>query len=167
MSSASPIILGIDPGYHRCGYALLQQGPRGQLQVLECGVLGTEPGREHAQRLHELGQDMAGLLTQWQPQLAVVEKLFAGRNTTTVIPVAEARGVLLAQLAAHGTAIHELTPQQVKKAATGNGAADKHQVRAATAMLLGLPGPVSPDDAADALALALAGYHHTPAAKRQ
>ena len=147
-------ILGIDPGYAIVGYGVLE-AKNGAYRPLEYGAVTTPAGADFGERLREIYDGMCQLLDTLQPQAASVEKLYFTNNKTTGIGVAEARGVLLLALAQRGVPLYEYTPPQVKQAVTGYGKALKPQVQEMTRRLLALPSIPKPDDAADALALAI------------
>ena len=129
----------------------------GRQTMLDCGIIRTDPGRSEGERMVEISRDLRQLVRTWRPQLAVVEKFFFYRSSTT-IAVVQARGVLLMTLARFGIEIAEFPPMQIKQALTGNGHADKDDVLAAVMRELDLDHPPRPDDAADALAAALTGW---------
>lgn len=151
-------ILGIDPGLARVGYGLIEIDPASQTQrLLDCGIIRTDSSQSEGMRLVEIARDLRLLVRAWRPNLAVVEKFFFYRSSTT-IAVVQARGVLLMTLARLGLEIAEFPPMQIKQALTGNGHADKDDVLAAVMRELDLAQPPRPDDAADALAAALTGW---------
>ena len=137
-------ILGIDPGYAIVGYGVIE-AKNGAYRPLEYGAVTTPAGADFGERLREIYDGMCQLLDTLQPQAASVEKLYFTNNKTTGIGVAEARGVLLLALAQRGVPLYEYTPPQ----------ALKPQVQEMTRRLLALPSIPKPDDAADALALAI------------
>ncbi|MBE3563392.1 MAG: crossover junction endodeoxyribonuclease RuvC [Hydrogenibacillus schlegelii] len=148
-------IIGIDPGVGRVGYGVVEaDGDR--WRAIAYGVIATEPGRRPADRLLAIAEALEALLRQTDPQAAAVERLFFKANVTTAMAVSEARGVILLVLGRRGLNVAEYTPAEVKQAIAGNGRAGKGQMQAMVRLLLGLPAPPAPDDAADALALALA-----------
>ncbi|RKJ40255.1 crossover junction endodeoxyribonuclease RuvC [Acutalibacter sp. 1XD8-33] len=147
-------ILGVDPGYAIVGYGVVE-ARNGAYAPIEYGAVTTRPGEDFGLRLKEIYDGMAELLDTWKPQAASVEKLYFLNNKTTGIGVAEARGVILLALSQAAVPLYEYTPMQVKQAVTGYGKAQKHQVQEMTRKLLRLPGIPKPDDAADALALAI------------
>ena len=147
-------ILGIDPGVATIGFGLVE-ADRGRQQLLRYGVITTPPGIPLSSRLWQISQDMSSLLTQLRPDEAAVEELFFSKNITTGIAVAHGRGVLLLELEKAGIPVYEYTPMQVKQAVVGYGKAEKRQVMLMTARLLKMKEIPRPDDAADALALAL------------
>ena len=147
-------ILGIDPGYAIVGYGVID-AKNGAYRPLEYGAVTTAPNPDFGLRLKEIYEGMVQLLQEHRPQAAAVEKLFFINNKTTGIGVAEARGVILLALSQAGVPLYEYNPMQVKQAVTGYGKAQKHQVQEMTRRLLKLPGIPKPDDAADALAMAI------------
>ena len=148
-------VLGIDPGLTRCGFGLVEgslEGDRPAVAV-RAGLIETDPADPVEGRLAQLGRDLARLYREATPQVVVVERVFYQRNARTAIPVAQASGVAIAL--AGGARVRQFTAQEVKLAVTGYGAADKAQVQAMVARLLGLTEVPRPPDVADALALAL------------
>ncbi len=146
-------VFGIDPGSARLGYGVLDEVRGGRVRVVTFGVITTEPG-DVGWRLQRLFDGLEALLAETCPDVAAVEQLFFGQNTTTALGVSQARGVALLALARAGVAVREVTPSQVKQAVAGWGRADKRQVQAMVARLLSLSAVPEPDDAADALAVA-------------
>jgi crossover junction endodeoxyribonuclease RuvC len=157
---ATMVILGIDPGTATIGYGVIETA-RYQAKYRECGTIQTSSGTDLSTRLSEIGADIAALLQEVQPDLCVVEELFFFRNVTNAMSVAHARGVILYQIAQAKIKLLELTPLQMKKAVTGLGKASKNQVGKMIKTMLHLDAVPTPDDAADALGLALAGYMAT------
>lgn len=147
-------ILGIDPGYAIVGYGVIEAGG-GRYRPVEYGAITTPAGQDFGQRLVEIYQGMGEILTRLKPEAAAVEKLYFTNNKTTGIGVAEARGVILLALAQHGVPLYEYTPMQVKQAVAGYGGAEKRQVMLMTQRLLKMGEIPRPDDAADALAIAI------------
>ena len=147
-------ILGIDPGVATIGFGLVE-ADRGRQRLLQFGVITTPPGIPLSSRLWQISQDMSSLLSQLKPDEAAVEELFFSKNITTGIAVAHGRGVLLLELEKAGIPVYEYTPMQVKQAVAGYGKAEKRQVMLMTQRLLKMKEIPRPDDAADALALAL------------
>ena len=147
-------ILGIDPGVATIGFGLVE-ADRGRQRLLQFGVITTPPGIPLSSRLWQISEDMSSLLTQFKPDEAAVEELFFSKNITTGIAVAHGRGVLLLELEKAGIPVYEYTPMQVKQAVVGYGKAEKRQVMLMTQRLLKMKEIPRPDDAADALALAL------------
>lgn len=151
-------ILGIDPGYGIIGYGLVKYDGR-QFTPVQFGAIRTEIGAPMPQRLCELYNDLNTLLETFHPEEAAVEELFFNQNITTGIQVAQARGVILLALAQRGLRPASYTPSQVKMSVVGYGKAEKRQVMEMTRTLLGLKKVPHPDDAADALALAICHGH--------
>lgn len=147
-------ILGIDPGYATIGFGLIESA-HGQSQMLNYGAISTPPGIPFPRRLEILYDDMTQLLKETQPQAVSVEQLFFGHNITTGIDVAHGRGIILLAIQKAGIPLFEYTPMQVKQSVVGYGKATKLQVMDMTKRLLHLQNTPRPDDAADALALAL------------
>jgi crossover junction endodeoxyribonuclease RuvC len=152
------LILGIDPGYGRMGYAVVAAAGN-ELQLLVCDATITPTGQAYPLRLQLLFEELSIIIARYHPQEAAVEKLFFGKNVTTAIGVAQARGVALLTLVQSGLAIAEYTPSEVKLAVTGYGAARKEQVGYMVQHILGLPSIPRPDDAADAAAIAICHAH--------
>lgn len=154
-------ILGLDPGTATTGYGIVD-AIDGRLHVVAYGVITTAAGEPPPQRLQMIFEAINDLLSIHRPDTAGVEEVFFGRNITTAISVGQARGVLLLALANAGLSIGEYSPPRVKEAVTGYGKADKHQVQLMVRNLLDLQETPRPDDAADALAVAIAHYqyHH-------
>ena len=148
------VILGIDPGFAIIGYGAVETS-RGTHRMLTYGAITTEAHTEMSSRLSVIYHDMLTLLDMVRPDAVSIEELFFNTNTTTGIQVAQARGVILLACAERGLQIHEYTPLQVKQAVVGYGRAEKHQVQEMTRTMLRLNSIPRPDDAADALALAL------------
>ena len=147
-------ILGIDPGYGIIGFGLVE-GNRSQFQLLRCGAITTPAGMDFSARLEIIYEDMKQLLEVAKPDVVAIEELFFGQNVTTGIGVAQARGVILLAIRQAGVEIAAYKPAQVKQSVVGYGNATKHQVMDMTKRLLGLKELPKPDDAADAIALAL------------
>ncbi|WP_287128630.1 crossover junction endodeoxyribonuclease RuvC [Candidatus Cyanaurora vandensis] len=151
-------ILGIDPGLATIGYGVLDVEERGgRVQLQDYGVITTPPTTAMDQRLALIHQDITALLQQWEPGLVVLEKFFFYRMANTIL-IAQARGVILLCLGQHGATYIEFSPPQVKQFLTGYGRATKQQVQEAVQRELTLSTLPRPDDAADALALALTGH---------
>ncbi len=147
-------ILGIDPGFAIVGFSLLE-GTRGNARLVRCGVITTPAGVPLPRRLLQISQDMDELVSTWRPDAMAVEELFFTNNVTTGIGVAQARGVILAAAAQYDVPVYEYSPSQVKMAVAGYGRAEKKQVMDMTRRLLQLKDVPKPDDAADAVAVAL------------
>ena len=149
-------ILGIDPGLARVGYGVIDT-TGGVQTMLDCGIIRTDAGRSEGERMVEIAGDLRQLIRQWRPELAAVEKFFFYRSSNT-ISVVQARGVVIMTLARFGIPIVEFPPMQVKLAVAGFGHAQKDEVLEAVMRELSLTEPPRPDDAADALAVALTGW---------
>lgn len=147
-------ILGIDPGYATTGFGVVQ-AERGNYALQRYGVITTPAGAPFPQRLCTIYADMGELLDTFQPDAMAVEELFFGNNVTTGIGVAHSRGVILLAAAQRNVPIFEYKPSQVKQAVVGYGGAEKRQVMDMTRRLLHLDAVPRPDDAADAIAIAL------------
>ncbi len=147
-------ILGIDPGYATTGFGLIEAGRGGQT-MLSYGAITTPAGAPFAHRLKLLYDDMTALLQKAKPEAVAIEELFFSKNITTGIGVSHGRGVILLACEEFGVPICEYTPMQVKQAVVGYGGATKSQVMDMTKRLLRLDKTPRPDDAADALAVAL------------
>lgn len=150
------ILLGIDPGIADMGYGVIEVAPGQPDRCLVYGSLKTVKEAGSAKRLVLLEQGIMQLLDKWQPEAVAIEKLFFSKNVRTAMQVAEARGVIRATLEKAGLRVAEFSPQEVKLAVCGQGNADKVQVQGMVTRLLKLVSPPKPDDAADALALAMA-----------
>jgi crossover junction endodeoxyribonuclease RuvC len=149
-------VLGIDPGYDRCGFAVLGCTPQGRdAQLLGSGTLCTSRAQSLPQRLHSLGRQLTEVLAQWQPDEMAVEQLYYNRNVKTVIEVSQARGVILERAAAAGVSVVEYTPTSIKSQLTGNGQAKKDQVAFMVGRLTGVNQGAKLDDEMDAIAVAL------------
>lgn len=147
-------ILGIDPGVATIGFGLIE-ADRSHQTLLRYGVITTPPGIPLSRRLLQIAEDMEELLRQFKPHEMAVEELFFTKNITTGIAVAHGRGVILLAAEQAGVPVYEYTPMQVKQAVAGYGGADKRQVMLMTQRLLKMKEIPRPDDAADALALAI------------
>ncbi len=151
-------VLGIDPGTATTGYGLVEEDEQG-LRALAYGAIVTPKVQPLPQRLQTIYRSLRHLVEEWQPDVAAVEELFFSSNTRTAMSVGQARGVALLALADAGLHVAEYSPLAVKQALTGYGRADKHQMQEMTRLLLGLEEPPQPDDAADALAVAVCHLH--------
>lgn len=149
------IVLGVDPGLARCGYGLVRvQGQR--FELVEYGCIETPSKLAVGKRLAMIHAELGRLLKQHKPDRAGLEKLFFSKNVSTAMQVGEARGVVLLVLESAGLVPVELTPNEVKMAVCGQGNADKKQMQMMVKMLLKLAEVPQPDDAADAVGIALA-----------
>ena len=147
-------ILGVDPGIATVGFAVLDAEKRSQ-RLLTCGVITTPAKTQLSSRLDQIYRDLNELIAQFHPEVMAVEELFFNTNITTGIAVAHGRGIILLSGYQAGLQIYEYTPLQVKQAVVGYGRAEKMQVMLMTQRLLNLPKLPRPDDAADALAIAI------------
>ena len=148
------LIIGIDPGFAIVGFGLVE-ADRGRQRLVRCGAITTPAGQPLPARLRQIFDDMEQLLEQFRPQAMAVEELFFNNNITTGIGVAQARGVILLAAERRNIPIYEYSPSQVKQAVVGYGKAEKRQVMDMTRRLLNLNAVPKPDDAADAVAIAL------------
>lgn len=147
--------LGIDPGYHRCGWGIIEkQGNR--FTAIDYGCIETDKHDEFSTRIQQIYTEISQIIDLHQPKSIGVEELFFAKNTTTAMKVAQARGVILLSGKEKGLILAELTPNQIKQAITGQGSADKKQMQQMVKILLNLDKIPRPDDAADALAVAIA-----------
>lgn len=153
------ITLGIDPGTATTGYGFIRQRRDTSLEALAYGVITTPAKTPPAERLLQIYEELNDLILLHRPQLCAVEKLFFQRNVTTAIAVGQARGVILLALAQAGMSPAEYTPNEIKLAVSGYGSAGKRQVQEMVRMMLALPEIPRPDDAADALAVAITHIH--------
>jgi crossover junction endodeoxyribonuclease RuvC len=153
-------ILGIDPGTATLGYGLIEHNPQGDFTTLTYGVISPARSKHLPDRLLEIYVRLQELIRRWNPDQAAVELLYFGRNARTAIAVGEARGVTLLALSAAGIPLAEYTPMQVKQAVADTGTAPKRRVQEMVQLILHLEQPPSPDDAADALAIALCHAWH-------
>ena len=147
-------ILGIDPGYGITGFGVIE-ADRLNCALLRCGAITTPAGMDFSARLEIIYEDMRQLLTAAKPEAVAIEELFFGQNVTTGIGVAQSRGVILLAIRQAGLPVFQYKPSQVKQAVAGYGNATKHQVQEMTKRLLHLQQLPKPDDAADAIAIAL------------
>lgn len=153
------ICLGIDPGTASLGYGLVRELTDGSLEALDHGVIRTGPDIPMPKRLGQIHHQLNALIALHQPERAGVEELFFSRNVTTALTVAQARGVVLLTLQQAGLPIAEYKPNAVKTSVCGYGGAGKAQMKEMVRLLLGLDQAPRPDDAADALAVAITDLH--------
>ncbi len=156
MPTSDLTVLGIDPGLGRLGYGLVRRR-RGELTLNSFGVIETPKHLPVGQRLKAIHRQLRGLIKTHRPHRMAVEKLFFSKNVKTALVVSEARGVVLLAAAETNTPLYEFSPQAVKLSVAGYGQADKHQVQRMIQAQFRLKRPPSPDDAADAIALAVCG----------
>ena len=150
-------ILGIDPGLAKVGYGLIDSEGNNQ-KMLDCGIIQTDKDKDDGIRMLEIAKDLSFLIRKWKPEIAAVEKFFFYRSSST-ISVVQARGVIITCLARFKIPTIEFPPMQIKLAIAGNGHANKAEVIDAVIRELNLKAPPRPDDAADALAIALTGLY--------
>lgn len=148
------VILGIDPGLATLGYGVIE-AENDKRRLIQFGTLTTPAGQPMPQRLRAIFQGMNQLMDIYRPDDVAFEELFFSKNITTGMAVSAARGVALVAVVQRTDNLYEYTPMQIKQAVTGYGGADKHQVQQMVRMLLNMKDIARPDDAADALAVAL------------
>ena len=151
---AGVIALGIDPGTAVCGFGVVDLDGSA-LRLVDAGVVRTDADESDAERLRRLHAALRTLLLEYRPERIAVERLFFQRNVQTAMAVGQARGIALLAVAQAGLPVDEPTPNEVKQAVCGNGAADKRQVASMVERLLGVSLAGVPDDATDALAIAI------------
>ena len=154
-------VLGIDPGLSRCGYGVVERVGR-RPRAVAAGVIRTDPTLEVPNRLSALQADLRALIGQHRPAVVAIERVLFQVNARTAIPVAQAAGVAMVEAVAACCEVVEYSPNQVKQAVAGYGAADKAQIGRMVQSLLGIAVPLRPVDAADAVALALCHLAHAP-----
>ena len=148
-------ILGIDPGFGRIGYGVIEQKKGTDWHAVTYGCITTDPKDSFVERLKDLHEELVGLIKQYKPTRLAVEELFFFKNLKTAIEVAQARGVILLTAIENSLPVDEFTPLQVKQAMTGYGRAEKGQMQKMVAVILKIKEKIKSDDAADALAVAL------------
>lgn len=151
-------VLGIDPGTAITGYGVIE-GEGDHLTLATYGAITTPANQPLAQRLQQIYRELRALIAEWHPEGAAVEELFFSKNARTALAVGHARGVALLALTDAGLSIQEYKPAEVKQAVAGYGGAPKEQVQGMIQLLLGLDEIPRPDDAADALAVAICHFH--------
>jgi len=152
------IILGIDPGLATVGYGLIKQ-EKGKLFIINYGIISTHASHNFETRLFQIHKELEKIIKKYKPDTIAVEELFFCKNVKTAIKVGQARGVILLTAQIQNVLIHEYTPLQVKQAITGYGRADKNQIQQMVKTILKLKDIPKPDDAADALAIAITCAH--------
>ena len=150
-------IIGIDPGLARVGYGIIDE-IKGRKIMLDCGIIETPSTQKEELRLVEISNDLSSIINKWTPTFAAVEKFFFYRSSAT-IGVVQARGVIMMTLGKHNLSIQEFPPMQIKLAVTGYGHSGKDEVLKSVMHELNITSPPKPDDAADALAIALTGIY--------
>jgi len=153
------ITLGIDPGTATTGYGIVRDASDGRLTEICHGVIRTDSKTPYPLRLKAIHEELTAIIDQHNPQAIAIEELFFNRNVSTAMVVGQARGVVILTGVLADLDVSEYTPLQVKEAVTGYGRADKNQVQQMVKTLLGLPEIPKPDDAADALAVAICHLH--------
>jgi crossover junction endodeoxyribonuclease RuvC len=148
-------ILGIDPGFGRVGYGIIEAGANKEWKYIAHGCIETSGQDEFIDRLAQVHQEISKLIKEFSPSRMAIEELFFFKNQKTAMDVGQARGVILLCAVESKLPVDEYTPLQVKQAMTGYGRAEKEQMQKLVAMLLGLKEEIKSDDAADALAVAL------------
>lgn len=157
MSKKNNIWIGIDPGIARIGFGVIKEKGTNKYDVIDYGCITTLAGEPMETRLHTLYNELTELIQTHKPDVMAVEKIFFAKNTKTALTVGHARGVILLTAATHGLILQEFTPLQIKQGLTGYGRADKNQIQQMVKSMLGLKEVPTPDDTADALAVALIG----------
>lgn len=155
MASKNEIILGIDPGFGRVGFGVIEKTKKNEWQYLTYGCITTNAKDKFVDRLAEIYEAINFLIKKYKPGRLAVEELFFFKNVTTAIEVGQARGVILLAGVQAKLPIDEFTPLQIKQAITGYGRAEKPQMQKMVATILGIKEKIKSDDAADALAVAL------------
>lgn len=148
-------ILGIDPGTGILGFGVIDADVRGNITLVDAGVIRTPAKQADSDRLKTIYDELQEIITEMKPEVMAVEKLFFSQNVTTAMSVSQARGIVLLCGKQHNLELHEYTPQQIKQAVTGYGKADKKQVQEMVRIMLKLTEVPKPDDCADAIATAI------------
>ena len=148
------IILGLDPGTATTGFGVIKNAD-GALELLDCGCITTPKTAKLADRLNQISKDLEELVHEWKPDSVAIEEIFFSKNVKTAMSVAHARGALMQKLASKGYEIHEYKPMKIKESVCGYGRAEKIQVQKMVQMILKMDHLPRPDDAADALAVAI------------
>ena len=157
--SPPAVILGVDPGLNRTGYAVLSRGAQGPC-LREAGVIRSTASKPLAERLAEIGQGLAEVCEQYHPEVMALEQVFStGQFPQSALLMAHARGVILYVASRHLSEVVHYAPRQMKRLLTGSGNAAKDQVQRAVQSELGLPAVLEPNDVADAVAIALCHYY--------
>jgi crossover junction endodeoxyribonuclease RuvC len=158
------IALGFDPGTARLGYGVITSDP--DPRAIDYGIIATDANLPMAQRLVEIHEAVTELIQVFRPDAVAVERLFFAQNVTTAMTVGQARGVVLLAAAQRGLPVAEYAPSEVKQAVVGYGKADKRQIQEMVRIMLGLEAVPRPDDAADALAIAICHVQIAPFRER-
>jgi len=146
--------MGVDPGTATTGWAVVEENKKNP-RLVACGCINTSKINSDAERLVEIGRDIGSLIKKYKPDEAAIEDLFFFKNLKTAITVAQARGVILYEIKKNGVSLSNYTPLQVKQALTGYGRAEKKQIQIMVKNILKLRSAPKPDDAADAVAIAI------------
>lgn len=154
------LVLGIDPGTAIVGYGLVRELPDGGLQYVQHGTIQTPPNQNAADRLATIYDELTRIINLHRPDCGAVEKLFFQKNVTTAMAVSQARGVILLSFAKAALPYEEYTPMEIKHSVAGYGGATKLQIQDMVKMTLGLDAIPQPDDAADALAVAICNINN-------
>jgi len=149
------VILGIDPGNARCGWGVIREDDGGELKLVACGCVETPKEALPGERLSEVYEGISRVIAEYKPDCMAIEKLFFNRNITSAIAVAEARGVILLAAQQAGLPVSEYTPSEIKETMTGDGRAKKSDIGRMVVLTLGLKKKPTPDDTADAVAIAI------------
>ena len=149
------IVLGIDPGLSMAGWGVVEKGATDKIKMLEYGCIKTYPEQKLPQRLKYLYDEMYNVIKKYNPEVVAIEELFFLKRAASVAAVGQARGALLVAVCNNNIPVFEYNPRHVKIALTGYGSADKHQMQHMVKAVLGLKDIPKPDDAADALAVAI------------
>lgn len=165
VASVHMFVFGVDPGVSRCGYCVLAVPDRKPVAVA-LGVLRTSPDDPLPHRLAELQGELRALFVEFPPSVLAIERVFFQVNVRTAMSVGQASGIAMVEAVNAGADVAQYTPNEVKQAVTGDGAAGKAQVQLMVQTLLDLAAPPEPPDAADAAALALCHLAHAPMARR-
>lgn len=159
------LVLGLDPGTATTGYGFVREHDDGALEAIAYGVISTSPKMDMPHRLQKIYRELSALIEQYKPDAAAVEQVFFGKNATTGITVSQARGVLLLALVNANITIREYKPNEIKQSISGYGSAPKHQMQEMVRALLELEEIPRPDDAADALGVAITDINATQYAR--
>ncbi|MCI0712000.1 MAG: crossover junction endodeoxyribonuclease RuvC [Chloroflexi bacterium] len=155
------LVLGLDPGTATTGYGLVKEHEDGTMEAIDFGVITTKANTPMPVRLKQIYDELTAIIDKYQPDAVAIEELFFGKNVTTGITVAQARGVMLLVTAQKGLPVTTYKPKVAKQAITGYGSADKTQMQEMMRQILGLDEVPRPDDAADGLAMAYTHLNST------
>lgn len=154
-------IIGIDPGINLTGFSIIEN-ENNKIELLDYGCIKTQKGLSQGTRLNQIAEDLTTLIKKWKPKEAAVEKLFFEKNVKTAMQVSEARGVIIQKLTEKGINISEYTPLEVKSFICGYGKATKKMIQQMVKIILNLKSTPQPDDAADAIAIAICLTNELP-----